>query len=58
MSIAQAFHGANDVGEFYCMYMYTASSRLMMEVINPAAHEARFFHELLLVVVVVVVNVR
>jgi len=40
------------------MYMYTASSRLMMEVINPAAHEARFFHGLLLVVVVVVVNVR
>lgn len=39
------------------MYMYTASSRLMMEVINPAAHEARFFHGLLLVVVVVV-NVR
>lgn len=31
-----------------------------MEVINPAAHEARFFHGLLLlvVVVVVVVNVR
>lgn len=29
-----------------------------MEVINPAAHEARFFHGLLVVVVVVVVNVR
>lgn len=29
-----------------------------MEMINPAAHEARFFHGLLLVVVVVVVNVR
>lgn len=29
-----------------------------MEVINPAAHEARFFHGLLLVVVLVVVNVR
>lgn len=29
-----------------------------MEMINPAAHEARFFHGLLLVVVVVVVNFR